>query len=176
MRFGKRNDEAKAIRTALIAVGTGIPAGATGLFGEQTRTAYVEWQRVLGLTGSAADGLPGCSSLAKLGAGAEFGVDCRHPGAVTKSSVRLSKDLGVALDKATARTFAEQACDLTGALGPRRVVQPKDEDDLEKFTARAERKQRELEDAVRERGVALSEHPDSKTRRVLTALAAAERP
>lgn len=55
-------------------------------------------------------------------------------------------------------------------------VKPKDGDDLEKFTARAEREQRKLEDAVRERGVALSEHPDSKTRRVLTALAAAEQP
>ncbi|CAL9339035.1 hypothetical protein [Streptomyces sp. Tu 3180] len=50
-------------------------------------------------------------------------------------------------------------------------VKPKDEDDAEKLTARAERKQRKLEDAVRERGVALSENPESKTRRVLTALA-----
>ncbi|MFD3658870.1 hypothetical protein [Streptomyces sp. NPDC058620] len=50
-------------------------------------------------------------------------------------------------------------------------VKPKDEDDVEKFTARAERKQRKLEDAVRERGVVLSEHPESKTRRVLTVLA-----
>ncbi|MER7778651.1 hypothetical protein ABTZ21_27205 [Streptomyces sp. NPDC096191] len=53
-------------------------------------------------------------------------------------------------------------------------VHPEGEDDLEKFTARAERKQRELEDAVRGRGVELSEHTDGKTRRVLTALAAAE--
>ncbi|PWI05339.1 hypothetical protein DIZ27_39800 [Streptomyces sp. NWU339] len=52
-------------------------------------------------------------------------------------------------------------------------VKPKGEDDVEKFTARAERKQRKLEDAVRERGVALSEHPESKTRRVLTALTGA---
>lgn len=52
-------------------------------------------------------------------------------------------------------------------------VKPKDEDDIEKFTARAERKQRKLEDTVRERGVALSEHPESKTRRILTALAGA---
>ncbi|MBL3670948.1 hypothetical protein JL475_34380 [Streptomyces sp. M2CJ-2] len=52
-------------------------------------------------------------------------------------------------------------------------VKPKGEDDVEKFTARAERKQRKLEDAVRERGVVLSEHPENKTRRVLTALAGA---
>lgn len=52
-------------------------------------------------------------------------------------------------------------------------VKPKDEDDMEKFTARAERKQRKLEDAVRERGLVLSQHPESKTRRILTALAEA---
>ncbi|MGX1886941.1 hypothetical protein [Streptomyces sp. NPDC055287] len=52
-------------------------------------------------------------------------------------------------------------------------VKPKDEDDAEEFTARAERKQRKLEDAVRERRVVLSEHPENKTRRVLTALAEA---
>ncbi|MFE7278090.1 hypothetical protein [Streptomyces sp. NPDC057623] len=54
-------------------------------------------------------------------------------------------------------------------------VKPKDEDDAEEFTARAERKQRKLEDAVRERGVSLSEHPENKTRRILTALAEAGR-
>ncbi|GAA4335578.1 hypothetical protein GCM10023086_68170 [Streptomyces venetus] len=52
-------------------------------------------------------------------------------------------------------------------------VKPKDEDDAEKLDKRAERKQRKLEDAVRERGVVLSEHPGNKTGRVLTALAAA---
>jgi len=55
-------------------------------------------------------------------------------------------------------------------------VKPKDGDDTEEFTTRAERKQRKLADAVRERGVALSEHPESKTQRVLTALAKAARP
>ncbi|WP_406011109.1 hypothetical protein OG440_36955 [Streptomyces sp. NBC_00637] len=53
-------------------------------------------------------------------------------------------------------------------------VKPKAEDDAEEFAARAERKQRKLEDAVRDRGVTLSEHPDSKTKRVLEALARAE--
>lgn len=52
-------------------------------------------------------------------------------------------------------------------------VKPKDADTAQEFTARAERKQRELEAAVRERGVKLSEHPESKTARVLTALARA---
>ena len=52
-------------------------------------------------------------------------------------------------------------------------VKPKDSDDAEEFAARAERKQRKLEDAIRERGVVLSEDPEPKTRRVLTALARA---
>ncbi|MFF0429541.1 hypothetical protein ACFYUJ_34845 [Streptomyces sp. NPDC004520] len=50
-------------------------------------------------------------------------------------------------------------------------VKPKDKDDAEEFEARAERRQRELEEAVRERGVVLSENSENKTRRVLTALA-----
>ncbi|MFE7330271.1 hypothetical protein ACFU8W_36000 [Streptomyces sp. NPDC057565] len=54
-------------------------------------------------------------------------------------------------------------------------VKPKNGDDAGKLTERAERKQRKLEDAVRERGVTLSEHPENKTRRVLTALAEAGR-
>ncbi|MGV9558850.1 hypothetical protein [Streptomyces sp. NPDC003522] len=54
-------------------------------------------------------------------------------------------------------------------------VKPKDEDDAEKLKGRAERRQRKLEDAVREHGVALSENPENKTRRILAALAQAER-
>ncbi|WP_406389667.1 transglycosylase SLT domain-containing protein [Streptomyces sp. NBC_00887] len=115
VRFGKRNDEVKATQAALMTVGMSIPAGATGFFGEQTRSAYAAWQRMLGFTGSAADGSPGCSSLAKLGAKAGFVVDCRHPGALSKSSVRFSKNSGLAIDEGTARVFAEQACDRTGA-------------------------------------------------------------
>ncbi|NUS26657.1 MAG: hypothetical protein HOV92_20850 [Streptomyces sp.] len=49
-------------------------------------------------------------------------------------------------------------------------VKPKDNDDAEELAERAERKKRELQDAVRDHGVALSEHPENKTRRVLTAL------
>ncbi|MEU9591644.1 transglycosylase SLT domain-containing protein [Streptomyces sp. NPDC048219] len=115
VRSGKSNDDVKATQVALMAAGMDIPAGATGFFGEQTRSAYAAWQRMLGFTGSAADGFPGCSSLAKLGAGSGFTVDCRHPGAIAKSSVRFSKNSGVAVNDGTARVFAEQACDRTGA-------------------------------------------------------------
>ncbi|QIP83791.1 hypothetical protein GLX30_06585 [Streptomyces sp. Tu 2975] len=52
-------------------------------------------------------------------------------------------------------------------------VKPKNEENAEEFAARAERKQRKLEDAVRSRGLTLSEQPETKTRRVLTALAGA---
>ncbi|MFE1443382.1 hypothetical protein [Streptomyces sp. NPDC058739] len=52
-------------------------------------------------------------------------------------------------------------------------VKPKDGDDAEEFVARAERKQRKLLDAVRGRGVTVSEHAENKTKRVLTALAMA---
>ncbi|MEJ8672853.1 hypothetical protein WKI71_44365 [Streptomyces sp. MS1.AVA.1] len=52
-------------------------------------------------------------------------------------------------------------------------VKPKDEDDVKELAARAERRQRQLKDAVRGRGVPLAEHPENKTRRILTALAKA---
>ncbi|MER5935844.1 hypothetical protein ABT121_00820 [Streptomyces sp. NPDC001928] len=52
-------------------------------------------------------------------------------------------------------------------------VKPKDEDAPEDLTARAERKQQKLKDAMLASGVKLSEHSENKTRRVLTALAQA---
>ncbi|MFH8974680.1 transglycosylase SLT domain-containing protein [Streptomyces sp. NPDC017890] len=115
VRFGKRNDEVKATQAALVAMGMSLPSGATGFYGEQTKAAYAAWQRTLGLTGPAADGFPGCSSLKKLGERAGFVVDCRHPGAIPKISVGFSQNEGVPADKDTARAIAEQACDVTGA-------------------------------------------------------------
>ncbi|MGW6416745.1 hypothetical protein [Streptomyces sp. NPDC055055] len=52
-------------------------------------------------------------------------------------------------------------------------VKPKDDEEGDAFTARAERRLRKLEEAVLDRGLTLSAHPDSKTGRVLTALAQA---
>ncbi|GGW55837.1 hypothetical protein GCM10010503_36180 [Streptomyces lucensis JCM 4490] len=54
-------------------------------------------------------------------------------------------------------------------------VKPKSGENADELTARAERKQRRLNEAVRERGLTVSEHSESKTRRVLTALAEAAR-
>lgn len=54
-------------------------------------------------------------------------------------------------------------------------VKPKDDENDDEFEARAKRKQKKLESAVRDRGVVISENPENKTRRVLTALAAGHR-
>jgi peptidoglycan hydrolase-like protein with peptidoglycan-binding domain len=45
-----------------------------GSFGTLTLAAYKAWQRHLGYTGSAADGIPGRTSLTKLGAKHGFTV------------------------------------------------------------------------------------------------------
>ncbi|MFG2307675.1 N-acetylmuramoyl-L-alanine amidase [Streptomyces sp. NPDC048566] len=45
-----------------------------GSFGTKTVTAYAAWQRRLGYSGPAADGIPGIASLRRLGAGHGFDV------------------------------------------------------------------------------------------------------
>ncbi|MCZ4511582.1 N-acetylmuramoyl-L-alanine amidase [Streptomyces sp. ActVer] len=45
-----------------------------GSYGSSTRDAYAQWQRRLGYSGSAADGVPGMTSLKKLGAKHGFDV------------------------------------------------------------------------------------------------------
>ncbi|MFE6755616.1 transglycosylase SLT domain-containing protein [Streptomyces sp. NPDC057684] len=115
VRFGKTNNEVKALQSALIEAGFSIPSGPTGLFGPQTKSAYAAWQRSIGLNGSDADGFPGCSSLRKLGAAAGFSVDCRHTGSIAKSSVLCTKNSGIGEDRGIARTFALEACERTGA-------------------------------------------------------------
>ncbi|MFG2332866.1 hypothetical protein ACGFMM_25015 [Streptomyces sp. NPDC048604] len=54
-------------------------------------------------------------------------------------------------------------------------VKPKNSEDADEFSARAERKQRALTEAVQEHGLAVSEHSENKTKRILTALAEAAR-
>lgn len=115
VRFGKRNNDVKSVQSALVAAGFSLPAGVTGIYEGQTRSAYAAWQRSLGLTGSDADGFPGCSSLTRLGRKSGFGVDCRQPGAISTSSVRFSKNSAMPNNEATARGFAEQVCTMTGA-------------------------------------------------------------
>ena len=45
-----------------------------GSFGTKTVAAYKAWQKKCGYSGSAADGIPGRTSLTKLGAKHGFGV------------------------------------------------------------------------------------------------------
>lgn len=63
---GKKN---RQVSTAQIALKKeGLYAGdITGYFDVKTRQAYVAWQKKLGYTGSDADGVPGMTSLTKLG-------------------------------------------------------------------------------------------------------------
>ncbi|CAO0836098.1 hypothetical protein SMICM17S_06540 [Streptomyces microflavus] len=49
-------------------------AAATFNVGFSTKAAYAAWQRKLGYTGSAADGIPGRASLEKLGVKRGFKV------------------------------------------------------------------------------------------------------
>ncbi|TXS57569.1 hypothetical protein [Streptomyces sp. t39] len=54
-------------------------------------------------------------------------------------------------------------------------VRPEDGEDADALTVRAEHRQRQLAQAVRERGAELSKDPVDRTRRILTALAAGPR-
>ncbi len=57
----------RALQRALIRRGHAIPAGATGFFGQQTKRAVKSFQRSQGWRGSDADGIPGRTTLARLG-------------------------------------------------------------------------------------------------------------
>ena len=61
------DDGVKEIQKALRAKFGGVTVD--GQFGDQTRAAYARWQRALGYTGNAANGIIGPSSLTRLGSG-----------------------------------------------------------------------------------------------------------
>jgi hypothetical protein len=72
VRPGKRNADVAAVQRALISRGFRIPAiiagtATPGFFGRQTLEAYAAYQRSLGFSGTAADGVPGVTSLRRLG-------------------------------------------------------------------------------------------------------------
>ncbi|GGX56915.1 hypothetical protein [Streptomyces chartreusis] len=94
----------------------------------------------------------------------------RLDGLVALGPVRSTKFDDVPLDDLDVDLEAWSVAGL-GFLEASIRVKPKDGDNAEELAVRAERKQRKLNDAVRERGVTLSENPDNKTRRILTALA-----
>lgn len=64
----------KTVETALVTEGLLAKSLADGHFGSATKAAYGLWQMRCGFTGKAADGLPGKSSLTKLGTRRGFDV------------------------------------------------------------------------------------------------------
>lgn len=60
-------NEVLTVEKALKAEGLLVSQYVDGSFGTKTVAAYARWQRRLGYSGSAADGIPGRTSLAKLG-------------------------------------------------------------------------------------------------------------
>jgi hypothetical protein len=67
--------DVKPVEAALKAEGLlSAKYASDGSFGTTTVTAYAAWQRKLGFTGKDADGIPGKSTLAKLGAKHGFKV------------------------------------------------------------------------------------------------------
>jgi hypothetical protein len=57
----------RTVETALVDAGLLARPYSDGHFGTTTLTAYAAWQRRLGYTGKAADGIPGRTSLERLG-------------------------------------------------------------------------------------------------------------
>jgi peptidoglycan hydrolase-like protein with peptidoglycan-binding domain len=55
------------LQNALIAKGYSIPAGPTGYFGTRTKLAVQQFQESLGFSGDQADGIPGPTTLRRLG-------------------------------------------------------------------------------------------------------------
>ncbi|HYO17360.1 MAG TPA: peptidoglycan-binding domain-containing protein [Dermatophilaceae bacterium] len=55
------------LQNALIAKGYSIPAGPTGYFGTRTKEAVAAFQASLGFSGAQADGIPGPTTLRRLG-------------------------------------------------------------------------------------------------------------
>ncbi|PAZ15690.1 N-acetylmuramoyl-L-alanine amidase [Streptomyces sp. SA15] len=64
----------RIVETALVNAGLLAKVYSDGHFGSATVDAYARWQRRLGYSGSAADGIPGKTSLTKLGAKYGFQV------------------------------------------------------------------------------------------------------
>jgi hypothetical protein len=63
------------VEAALVAEGLlGKQYAGDGSYGSTTVAAYAAWQRRLGYSGSGADGIPGMTSLKKLGAKHGFDV------------------------------------------------------------------------------------------------------
>ncbi|MDX3116004.1 hypothetical protein [Streptomyces scabiei] len=106
VQSGKTNDEVRIVQQALLDNGRSLPHGADGIFGNETSTAYAEEQRAQGFTGSDADGIPGCTSLTKLGRNRGFAVDC---------GTGSGTGTGTVASTGAARTAEQYAADFNGS-------------------------------------------------------------
>ncbi|MFD8689012.1 peptidoglycan-binding protein [Streptomyces sp. NPDC059651] len=120
VQFGSSHEDVLTVQRALISRGRAIPDGATGYFGEQTRTAYAAEQRAQGYKDTDADGVPGCASLTELGRLCGFPVDCAIAAAGSPADGRLAlaqvtyDDPGDAEGQPAMERYATTACRLTG--------------------------------------------------------------
>jgi len=64
---GTAHREVHALQQALISRGYAIPAGATGYYGSRTVDAVKRFQQDQGWSAAACDGIPGRTTLARLG-------------------------------------------------------------------------------------------------------------
>lgn len=72
LTIGSKGADVTALQTALIAGGYSIPAGATGYFGSQTRSAVMAWQKEMKVTPAA--GYFGSKSRAAFAGGSSTGT------------------------------------------------------------------------------------------------------
>lgn len=94
VKYGLTNEDIRIVQQALINKGFSIPAGATAYYGDQTKTAYYNFERSIGYTAPVANS-------------PTFG-------AISKSSVLYTKNSTSVISSATAKSYAYQACDKTG--------------------------------------------------------------
>jgi peptidoglycan hydrolase-like protein with peptidoglycan-binding domain len=66
LAYGYRNGDVKVVQQKLIGKKLMAKGLDTGYYGPITKQAYSEWQKSLGYSGKAADGIPGPTSLLKL--------------------------------------------------------------------------------------------------------------
>lgn len=80
VQYAKTNAAVTTAQQKLIALGFSIPAGATGYFGDQTKSAWTAWEQTIDVT--TVDGVPGCYSLTELGSrptSPTFSTSCDIP-------------------------------------------------------------------------------------------------
>ncbi|MDQ1287261.1 MAG: hypothetical protein QG622_826 [Actinomycetota bacterium] len=91
---------------------------ADGYFGTQTITAYAAYQRSLGYTGTDANGLPGATSLTRLGAGRYRVIRTVVPGARTSRDGHVVTTRTLAMLAEAERLLGRRLVVLQGSYNP----------------------------------------------------------